>query len=69
MTGASGRAAYDVLAMGRSCGRLQGWALERAARLGNACGVRVPTRHGCANFLPTLDEVDVFVAARGEAAI
>ena len=40
-----------------------------AARMGNACGAIIVTRHGCANFMPTLDEVAAFVAARGEAAI
>ena len=43
--------------------------LIRAARMGNACGAIVVTRHGCANFMPTLDEVAAFVAERGEAAI
>jgi 5-dehydro-2-deoxygluconokinase len=38
-------------------------------RLGNACGAIIVTRHGCANFMPTLDEVAAFLAARGEAAI
>jgi 5-dehydro-2-deoxygluconokinase len=61
--------AGDAFASGFLYGYLQGWPLERAARLGNACGAIVVTRHGCANFMPTLDEVAVFVAERGEAAI
>src|SRR5205814_144159 len=61
--------AGDAFASGLLYGYLQGWPLERAARMGNACGAIIVTRHGCANFMPTLDEVAAFVAARGEAAI
>jgi 5-dehydro-2-deoxygluconokinase len=61
--------AGDAFASGFLYGYLQGWPLERAARMGNACGAIVVTRHGCANFMPTLDEVAAFVAARGEPAI
>jgi 5-dehydro-2-deoxygluconokinase len=61
--------AGDAFASGFLYGYLQGWPLERAARMGNACGAIVVTRHGCANFMPTLDEVAAFVADRGEPAI
>jgi 5-dehydro-2-deoxygluconokinase len=61
--------AGDAFASGFLYGYLEGWPLERAARLGNACGAIVVTRHGCANFMPTLDEVAAFLAERGEAAI
>jgi 5-dehydro-2-deoxygluconokinase len=61
--------AGDAFASGFLYGYLQGWPLERAARMGNACGAIVVTRHGCANFMPTLDEVAAFVAARGEPSI
>jgi 5-dehydro-2-deoxygluconokinase len=61
--------AGDAFASGFLYGYLQGWPLERAARMGNACGAIVVTRHGCANFMPTLDEVSAFVAERGEPAI
>ena len=61
--------AGDAFASGFLYGYLQGWPLERAARMGNACGAIVVTRHGCANFMPTLDEVSAFVAARGESAL
>jgi len=60
--------AGDAFASGLLYGYLQGWPLERAARLGNACGAIIVTRHGCANFMPTLDEVMAFLAERGEAA-
>jgi 5-dehydro-2-deoxygluconokinase len=61
--------AGDAFASGFLYGYLQGWPLERAARMGNACGAIVVTRHGCANFMPTLDEVSAFVAAQGAPAI
>jgi 5-dehydro-2-deoxygluconokinase len=61
--------AGDAFASGFLYGYLQGWPLERAARMGNATGAIVVTRHGCANFMPTLDEVTAFVRARGEQAI
>jgi len=61
--------AGDAFASGFLYGYLQGWTLERAARMGNATGAIVVTRHGCANFMPTLDEVAAFVSARGEQAI
>ena len=61
--------AGDAFASGFLYGYLQGWPLERAARMGNATGAIVVTRHGCANFMPTLDEVRAFVRDRGEEAI
>ncbi len=54
--------AGDAFASGFLYGYLQGWPLERAARLGNATGAIVVTRHGCANFMPTMPEVEAFVA-------
>lgn len=57
--------AGDAFASGFLYGYLQGWPLERAARMGNATGAIVVTRHGCANFMPTLPEVEEFVAERG----
>jgi len=61
--------AGDAFASGFLYGHLQGWTLERAVRLGNACGAIVVTRHGCANFMPTLGEVEAFVAAQGGPAL
>jgi sugar/nucleoside kinase (ribokinase family) len=57
--------AGDAFASGFHYGYLQGWPLERAARMGNATGAIVVTQHGCANFMPTLDEVAAFVSDRG----
>jgi 5-dehydro-2-deoxygluconokinase len=57
--------AGDAFAAGALYGFVQGWDWRRAARLGNACGAIVVTRHGCANFMPTYDEVMAFVGSRG----
>jgi 5-dehydro-2-deoxygluconokinase len=57
--------AGDAFAAGALYGFVRGWDWYKAARLGNACGAIVVTRHGCANFMPTYDEVTAFVEARG----
>ena len=57
--------AGDAFAAGLLYGHLQGWDWERAARLGNACGAILVTKHGCANFMPTLAEVNAFAAPHG----
>jgi 5-dehydro-2-deoxygluconokinase len=57
--------AGDAFASGFLFGFLNDWPLERAVRMGNACGAIVVTRHGYANFMPTRDEVEEFVASRG----
>jgi 5-dehydro-2-deoxygluconokinase len=57
--------AGDAFAAGFLYGHVQGWGWRRAARLGNACGAIVVMAHGCANFMPTYDEVMAFVAERG----
>jgi 5-dehydro-2-deoxygluconokinase len=57
--------AGDAFASGLIAGLRHGWALERAVRLGNATGAIVVTRHGCANFMPTMAEVEAFVGERG----
>jgi 5-dehydro-2-deoxygluconokinase len=48
--------AGDAFAAGLLYGCVNGWDWYRAARLGNACGAIVVGRHGCANFMPTLEE-------------
>lgn len=48
--------AGDAFGAGLIYGHVQGWSWTQAARLGNACGAIVVTRHGCANFMPTLQE-------------
>ncbi len=57
--------AGDAFASGFLYGWLQGWTLERAVRMGCATGAIVVTRHGCANFMPTLAEVEKFVTSHG----
>jgi 5-dehydro-2-deoxygluconokinase len=57
--------AGDAFASGFLFGHLRGWDWYRAARLGNACGAIVVTKHGCANFMPTYDEVMAFVDQHG----
>jgi 5-dehydro-2-deoxygluconokinase len=57
--------AGDAFAAGFLYGYLKGWDWYRAARMGNACGAIVVTRHGCANFMPYEAEVLSFIQARG----
>ena len=57
--------AGDAFASGFIYGRLKGWDWYKSARMGNACGAIVVTRHGCANFMGYEDEVLEFVEARG----
>ena len=57
--------AGDAFASGFIYGRLKGWDYFKSARMGNACGAIVVTRHGCANFMGYEQEVLDFVEARG----
>ncbi len=57
--------AGDAFASGLIYGRLKGWDWYRAARMGNACGAIVVTRHGCANFMPYENEALEFIEERG----
>ena len=57
--------AGDAFASGFIYGLRQGWSLARSARVGNATGAMIVTRHGCANFMPTWGDVEAFVAERG----
>ncbi len=57
--------AGDAFAAGFLYGYLKGWDWYRAARMGNACGAIVVTRHGCANFMPYEEEALSFIAERG----
>jgi 5-dehydro-2-deoxygluconokinase len=57
--------AGDAFASGFIYGRSKGWDWYKAARMGNACGAIVVTRHGCANFMGYEQEVLDFVKARG----
>ncbi len=57
--------AGDAFAAGFIYGQLQGWSWSKSMRMGNACGAIVVTRHGCANFMPTLEEALAFAHSRG----
>jgi 5-dehydro-2-deoxygluconokinase len=57
--------AGDAFGAGFLCGYVKGWDLRKAARLGNACGAMVVTRHGCSISMPFLEEVMTFVEKRG----
>lgn len=57
--------AGDAFAAGFLYGHIKGWDWYKAARLGNACGAIVVTRHGCANDMPTMPEVETFIEAYG----
>ena len=57
--------AGDAFAAGFLYGYLKGWGWYKSGRLANACGAIVVTKHGCANFTPTMAEVEAFVSTRG----
>jgi 5-dehydro-2-deoxygluconokinase len=57
--------AGDAFAAGFIYGLVKGWTYYQAARMGNAGGAIVVTRHGCANFMAYEDEALKFVAERG----
>jgi 5-dehydro-2-deoxygluconokinase len=57
--------AGDAFASGALYGFVQGWDWYKTARMGNACGAIVVTQPGCANFMPTYNEVLTFVEQHG----
>jgi 5-dehydro-2-deoxygluconokinase len=57
--------AGDAFCAGFSYGLLNDWDLYQSVRMGNACGAIIVTREGCANFMPTNQEVMAFVESRG----
>lgn len=57
--------AGDAFASGFIYGRIRGWDWIKSARMGNACGAIVVTRHGCANFMGYEDEVLQFIKEKG----
>lgn len=57
--------AGDAFASGFIYGYLKKWDWHKCARMGNACGGIVVTRHGCANFMPYENEVLSFIQNRG----
>ena len=57
--------AGDAFGAGFLYGYVKGWDLRKAARLGNACGAIVVTRHGCSISMPFLVEVMAFANEQG----
>ena len=57
--------AGDAFGAGYVYGIVNGWSAYKSARMGNVCGAIVVTRHGCANFMPTLEEATSFAEDRG----
>ncbi|HIG29365.1 MAG TPA: 5-dehydro-2-deoxygluconokinase [Verrucomicrobiales bacterium] len=57
--------AGDAFGAGFLYGYVNNWGWYKSARLGNACGAIVVTQHGCANFMPTLEEVTQFIENHG----
>lgn len=57
--------AGDAFASGFVYGLVNGWDWYRTARLANACGAILVTKHGCANFMPTYEEVMTFIQNHG----
>jgi 5-dehydro-2-deoxygluconokinase len=57
--------AGDAFASGFLYGLVNGWDWYRTARLANACGAILVTQHGCANFMPTYEEVMTFIQNHG----
>jgi 5-dehydro-2-deoxygluconokinase len=57
--------AGDAFGAGFLYGYIKGWDLWKAARLGNACGAIVVTRHGCSIAMPTWEEAAAFAAGQG----
>ena len=57
--------AGDAFAGGLIYGYLKGWDWYKAARMANACGALVVTRHGCGTAMPYEQEVLDFIEGRG----
>jgi 5-dehydro-2-deoxygluconokinase len=57
--------AGDAFAAGFIYGLVKRWDYYKAARMGNAGGAIVVTRHGCANFMAYEDEALEFIANHG----
>lgn len=57
--------AGDGFAGGLLYGFLNGWEWQKAARFANACGAYLVTQHGCANFMPTQDDIQTFLKQHG----
>ena len=61
--------AGDAFAAGLMTGLLRGQGFAEAARLANACGALVVSRHGCAPAMPTPAELDHWFSGRRHAKV
>ncbi len=57
--------AGDAFGAGFLYGYVKEWDFWKAARLGNACGAIVVSRHGCSISMPFWEEVMAFVEEQG----
>ncbi|MHC4369020.1 MAG: 5-dehydro-2-deoxygluconokinase [Planctomycetota bacterium] len=57
--------AGDAFAAGFLYGYVKELGWYKSARMGNACGAIVVTKHGCANFMPTYEEAMAFTEDYG----
>jgi len=57
--------AGDAFAAGFLAGHVAGRGWYEAGRMATACGAIVVTKHGCANFMPTYEELMAFVEKHG----
>lgn len=57
--------AGDAFASGFIYGYLQGWDLYKACRMGNASGAWVVQKPGCANDMPTINQVMAMIESKG----
>lgn len=63
----NGLGAGDAFGGALCHGLLSGWELERTIRFANAAGALVASRLGCADDMPTADEVDELLSVPGTA--
>ncbi|MFT5197146.1 MAG: 5-dehydro-2-deoxygluconokinase, partial [Cellvibrionaceae bacterium] len=54
--------AGDAFASGLIYARTHGKSWFDSGRFANACGAIVVTKHGCGDAMPTLEEVETFIA-------
>ncbi|MEO6960686.1 MAG: 5-dehydro-2-deoxygluconokinase [Puia sp.] len=57
--------AGDAFASGFIYGHLHGWDLYKCCRMGNASGAWVVQKPGCANDMPTRNELTALIESRG----
>ncbi|MDZ7717204.1 MAG: 5-dehydro-2-deoxygluconokinase [Balneolaceae bacterium] len=57
--------AGDGFAGGLFYGFLNNWDWYKTVRFANACGAYLVTQHGCANFMPTQENIQSFIKEHG----